>query len=235
MHTTTLEEKVRVGCAATSDDFKQRLSNGLFNAAIDGGVNRTPKARALAIQDKAPSVCSHLSKRPAAAKKPVAMKVIKTSMLKKKPSAHGASAKPAAMKGSNTGVTEDLKKKHDQEQEAQNEQLNKCLEKALSQIGAMEMKARKAQAQAKAAGAGSKLKEVHDQELGRCVSDIVILMDRIKDVTVTKTSSAFVPDKVDLLENSSKTMQEAKDIMSVFTKTFAEKAASAASATGSRA
>ena len=101
----------------------------------------------------------------------------------------------------------------------------------------MEMKSRKAQAQAKAAGAGagSKVKEVHEQELSRCVSDIVILMDRIKDVTVTKTSSAFVPDKVDLLENSSKTMQEAKDIMSVLTKTFAQKAASAASAAGSRA
>ena len=99
----------------------------------------------------------------------------------------------------------------------------------------MEMKARKAQAQAKAAGAGSKLTEVHEQELSRCVSEIVILMERIKDVTVTKTCSAFVPDKVDLLENSSKTMQEAKDIMSVLTKISAPKATSAASATGSRA
>ena len=36
MHTTTLEDRVRVSCAATSDDFKQRLSNGLFNAVMTG-------------------------------------------------------------------------------------------------------------------------------------------------------------------------------------------------------
>ena len=207
-------------------------------AAIDGRSIRTPKKLGvLAIKDRAPSVTSQMSKRPAAqkpaAQKPAAMKVIKTVKVKalKRPSAHGA---PAAMKVSNTGMTEALKKKHDEEHEAQNDQLNKCLEKALSQLGAMEMKARKAQAQAKAAGGGSKLKEVHEQELGRVVSEIAILADRLKDVTILKTSSAFAPDKVDLLENSSKTIQEAKDIISVLTKTIAPKAASAGVSSESR-
>ena len=239
VHTTSLEEKVRVGCAATGDDFQRALSSGLCNhAAIDGRSIRTPKKLGVpAIKDRAPSVTSQMSKRPAAqkpaAQKPAAMKVIKTVKVKalKRPSAHGA---PAAMKVSNTGMTEALKKKHDEEHEAQNDQLNKCLEKALSQLGAMEMKARKAQAQAKAAGGGSKLKEVHEQELGRVVSEIAILADRLKDVTILKTSSAFAPNKVDLLENSSKTIQEAKDIISVLTKTIAPKAASAGVSSVSR-
>ena len=110
------------------------------------------------------------------------------------------SAAPAAMKSA--GMTEDKTRKRDQEQEAQNEQLNKCLEKALSQLSAQETKARKVQLNAKRVGAGSKPQEVHEQELGRCVGEIAILIDRLKDVTVTKTSALYVPDKVDLPENT---------------------------------
>ena len=77
----------------------------------------------------------------------------------------------------------------------------------------------KAQLHAKNVGAtGSKLKEVHEQELGRCISEIAILIDRLKDVTVTKTSALYVPDKVDLLENTSKTIQESKKNMAVLAK-----------------
>ena len=65
---------------------------------------------------------------------------------------------------------------------------------------------------------GSKLKEVHEQELGRCVSEIAILIDGLKDVTVTKKSALYVHDKVDLLEKTSKTIQESKDIMAVLAK-----------------
>ena len=131
MHTTTLEEKVRVGCAATSDDFKQRLSSGLFNAATDGGCQSHTKSEGLGNSRQSTVSLRPYVEEASSGEEASGDESHQTSMLKRKPSAHGA-RKPAAMKGSNTGVTDDLKKKHDQEQEAQNEQLNKCLKKALS-------------------------------------------------------------------------------------------------------
>ena len=224
-HTAELLEKVRVGTAADADTFKKALTNMAGGVSIKDQPKKQKQPALAAIEDnKPPSVAS--GKKPAAAT-PKAGNVIRTMMKGVSAKRPAAAAPRAAKSAAAQTITEEAKKKHDEEQEAQQTQLNKCLENALKQINATEMKARKLQAQAKAAGAGTKLQEVHTQELARCISEIAVAQDRLKEMSVGKDGAAFEDKKVDLLETSSALLQETKDIMSVLTKTVAPKAGTA--------
>ena len=89
------------------------------------------------------------------------------------------------------------------------------METALKHLNSVEMKARKLQAQAKAAGASTKLQEVHETELTRSVSEIAVLQDLIKDISVGSAGRPLQDEKVDLPENSGKLLSETKDITSI--------------------
>ena len=190
----------------------------------------TDKPQLPAIEDKPGTLCAKakakavISKIKVLSKKPA-------GVMSKKPAgcspAMSVAKKPAACGPSSPAITEQLKEAHDQEQQAQNDRLNKCLEKALKQLTETEMKARRLQAQAKSAGPGSKIQEVHEPMLASSVTEMSVMQDKLKDVMVQNLDLSFQDKKVDLLDQADKMLQEAKDIMHVLQRSIAPRAPAA--------
>ena len=233
-HTTGLTEKTRVGAVADQDVFKRHLANLHGGGSVQDKQKHlkaiTDKPQLPAIEDKPGTLCAKakakavISKIKVLSKKPA-------GVMSKKPAgcspAMSVAKKPAACGPSSPAMTEQLKAQHDQEQQAQNDQVNKCLEAALKQLATTEMKARRLQAQAQAAGPGSKIQEVHEPMLASSVTEMSVMQDKLKDVMVQNLDLSFQDKKVDLLEQADKMLQEAKDIMNVLQKSIAPRASAA--------
>ena len=190
----------------------------------------TDKPQLPAIEDKPGTLCAKakakavISRIKVLSKKPA-------GVMSKKPAgcspAMSVAKKPAACGPSSPAMTEERKAKHDQEQQAQNDQVNKCLETALKHLATTEMKARRLQAQATAAGPGSKIQEVHEPMLASSVTEMSVMQDKLKDVMVQNLDLSFQDKKVDLLDQADKMLQEAKDIMHVLQRSIAPRAPAA--------
>ena len=145
--------------------------------------------------------------------------------VKKKPASGAASTKlevnkkPAAADGAPTEcqqLNETNLAARDAEVEAQNMQLNKCLDVAVTMMQKQEMIAKRwimDLQTCEVPDSKKRLKDIHVEELNRAITDIVVHIDQVKTATLTKSHVKYSDEKVDLLERSHSSIEEIKGII----------------------